>query len=712
RRHESRRRLGVARALADTRVRREGIDRRRQRAVGTRRAAEPVHQDPRHEGRPTGDRGVDLRRHPDKRDAAVLARALPGRRGRVHPRHRAARGGRPEPVRAVCRIGLREPVGRGRSWEGAEHARRTPRHRDRQADVSRLPRAARLGPLASPPQLRGTIAASPVGQHGHEGPQAVRRAVRDGARSPAHDQHHAREDAARRRRPWRRGCDAPAGRRRRRSRARGIRARGRRRRRACRDPPARRRQRLRQVLERPACQPRQQECITQAGRVSTMAEPAQGGRSMSTFDRRLVPAEDWIDPKEWTPPKHGIAPEIRLFGRWWNVLWLGLFAGVFLVISLVGSTWFIETETGKAFVLRYPGTLWQGPAMEAQGFPWGLRWQHYFNLFVMVLIIRSGLSILADHPRLYWNVHCTPGTEWFRFNMPVPTKMPYYTAKDDSVTISRWLGLPGIRHSVGIARWWHFSCALFWILNGVAFVFLLFATDQWQRLVPRTWEIIPNAASIAVQYASLHMPHENGWVRYNALQQLAYFTAVFIVPPLQVLTALAMAPAVGNRLRRFSILLNRQRARSIHFFGLLFFLGFILVHVTMVFVTGFRRNFNHIVMGTDEGNWIGFVWGLVGIGVIALVWIAATWISTHRPRLVQRAGRLIVGRVTLLMEWFSPNSEYKEEEISPFFWPNGTLPKRELWDRLLQKGPQGCTLKVFGKVAHPQEFTVDQLRGI
>jgi hypothetical protein len=32
----------------------------------------------------------------------------------------------------------------------------------------------------------------------------------------------------------------------------------------------------------------------------------------------------------------------------------------------------------------------------------------------MILIIRSGLQILMAHPRLYWNVHCTPGTEWLR----------------------------------------------------------------------------------------------------------------------------------------------------------------------------------------------------------------------------------------------------------------------------------------------------------
>jgi DMSO/TMAO reductase YedYZ molybdopterin-dependent catalytic subunit len=39
-------------------------------------------------------------------------------------------------------------------------------------------------------------------------------------------------------------------------------------------------------------------------------------------------------------------------------------------------------------------------------------------------------------------------------------------------------------------------------------------------------------------------------------------------------------------------------------------------------------------------------------------------------------------------------------------------PKRKLWDRLLQNGPQGCTLKVLGKVAHPKELTIDELRKI
>ena len=66
---------------------------------------------------------------------------------------------------------------------------------------------------------------------------------------------------------------------------------------------------------------------------------------------------------------------------------------------------------------------------------------HYVNLLFMVLLARSGLQILMDHPRLYWNVHCTPGTEWIAFT---PVQVPLdrlYTAKDDARYLTPWIGL-------------------------------------------------------------------------------------------------------------------------------------------------------------------------------------------------------------------------------------------------------------------------------
>ncbi|HXH62995.1 MAG TPA: hypothetical protein VNG95_02360, partial [Gemmatimonadales bacterium] len=50
----------------------------------------------------------------------------------------------------------------------------------------------------------------------------------------------------------------------------------------------------------------------------------------------------------------------------------------------------------------------------AFAFPSWLRITHYVNFLFLTLLIRSGLQVLMEHPRLYWNVHCTPGTEFLR----------------------------------------------------------------------------------------------------------------------------------------------------------------------------------------------------------------------------------------------------------------------------------------------------------
>ena len=55
---------------------------------------EPVHQDSRHQRRPARDRGSHLRRHPDQRHPAVLARAVSGGRRGIPARHRAPHRGR------------------------------------------------------------------------------------------------------------------------------------------------------------------------------------------------------------------------------------------------------------------------------------------------------------------------------------------------------------------------------------------------------------------------------------------------------------------------------------------------------------------------------------------------------------------------------------------------------------------------------------------
>jgi len=389
------------------------------------------------------------------------------------------------------------------------------------------------------------------------------------------------------------------------------------------------------------------------------------------------------------------------------------------VIPLVVA-WLQYLVFGLPGVPASPHTL-PHVASAPHGFPAWLRITHYVNFFFIVLLARSGLSILFDHPRLYWNIHSQPGSAWIRLTPKLIdpktacTVEGYWSARDDSRYAPPWLGLPGFRHTVGLGRHWHFLSALFWVANGLLFVVLLFGSGQWRRLVPMSWSIFSDAWAIQVHYATFHLPVEpDGFFRYNPLQQLAYFGVVFILAPLQILTGLAMSPAIDNHFKWYSRLFgNRQAARSIHFLGLLGFLGFVLVHVTMVVVTGLVRNFNHIVMGTDDLNPVGLIIGLTGIAVIVAACVLANWLTWRHPRLLQATARVLVQGLTgRFLDPLKPRDQFTKDDISPYFWPNGRIPTSDEWRRMAADSFRDYRLRVHGLVENPVELTLDELKAL
>ena len=394
--------------------------------------------------------------------------------------------------------------------------------------------------------------------------------------------------------------------------------------------------------------------------------------------------------------------------RFLNVL---MFASPFMILPVAAA--YIQWA---AFGIPAPpsepvGTL--EVAASVSGFPVWLRVAHYVNFLFLFLLIRSGLQILMDHPRLYWNVHCTPNTEWIRFtSIEVPTDR-VWTAKDDARPLSPWIGLPGYRHTIGMARHWHFISLLFWVGNGAIFVILLFGTGQWRRLVPTSWRILPDAWNVFVHYATFHaFPEMDGFYHYNAMQQLAYFTAVFILAPMSIMTGLSMSPALTNRFPWFPKLPgNRQIGRSLHFLAMCGFVVFIVSHVAMVILTGFVRNMNHIVVGTNDSRPIGLYLGLFGIGVVAAQCAFANWLAWKHPRTVQHAAKAIVTPVMqLFLDHAAPKAEFRREDISPFFWPNGIVPTSDEWKNLVAGGLKDYRLKVAGLVDNPVELSLDDLK--
>ena len=424
----------------------------------------------------------------------------------------------------------------------------------------------------------------------------------------------------------------------------------------------------------------------------------------------LTAADDRVRLSEWLPPQGGIAPRVRIGRHWINLLWALPLGCLLLVLGVAIAQELRDLPAVQQFLPRYPGAPPSAPAVEA-GFPFWLRVQHFLNLLFMAFIIRSGVQVLADHPRLYWKRDCTPGTEWFRFQKAVPSGR-MWTAKDDSVTLPGWLGIPGIRHSIGLARWWHFSFGLLWILNGVVVYALLFWTGQWQRLVPTTWEVFPNAVSTALQYLSLTFPADESWTRYNSLQQLAYFITVFVAAPTSIVTGFLQGPAISNRLGWLGKVLNRQRARTIHFLALWWFLLFILAHVTLVFITGVRTNLNMMFAGVHDSSWSGLAIFVPAIALVAVTWWLASPFTLRHARLVQKVGAAMMWPFNALTEWWDPGSQLTEKDISPYFWPNGTMPRSAEFNALAADGFTGYVLRVGGLVATARSFSYAELKAM
>src|SRR5262249_15222498 len=151
---------------------------------------------------------------------------------------------------------------------------------------------------------------------------------------------------------------------------------------------------------------------------------------------------------------------------------------------------------------------------------------------------------------------------------------------------------------------------------------------------------------------------------------LAYATTVFVAAPMALITGLLQSPAVASKISSGRGILNRQVSRTVHFLVLVYFVGFIAVHVMMVFVTGALVNFNHITRGVNAGGWGGARLFGIGIGIVIVLWVVATPFTLNFPRVVQKVGRGLVGWMMAGMERWRPSAEYSEKDISPFFWVN------------------------------------------
>ncbi|MBT2551746.1 cytochrome b/b6 domain-containing protein [Arthrobacter sp. ISL-5] len=286
------------------------------------------------------------------------------------------------------------------------------------------------------------------------------------------------------------------------------------------------------------------------------------------------------------------SPKVK--NKWSRLAFSIIAALAVLFVLVLAARWLRGMPPVQDFLSTYPGQS-PLPAGAPVGLPAWLGWQHFLNSLLILLIIRSG-----------WQVRTT-------------AKPPAYWTRNNNGMI-RTQGRPA---KISLDLWFHLILDALWVLNGIVFFVLLFATGQWMRLVPTSWDVFPNALSALLQYASLNWPLENGWTNYNSLQLLSYFTTVFIAAPLAILTGLRMSGAWPKKATGLNRVYPIEAARAVHLPVMVYFTAFIIVHVTLVLATGALRNLNHMYAATDDGGWTG-LWVFAGsVALMVGAWCLA-----------------------------------------------------------------------------------------
>jgi methionine sulfoxide reductase catalytic subunit len=346
-------------------------------------------------------------------------------------------------------------------------------------------------------------------------------------------------------------------------------------------------------------------------------------------------------------------------------------------------------------------------------YPLWLRAAHFFNFLFLSLLVRSGIEILSAHPRLYWNDHCTPGSEWLKFTKKRRPTDRLWTASDEETSFSPLLALPG-HDNLGLGRHWHFLADFAWLLTGLIYLVMLFASPEWRRLIPASWQIVPEAGRAMLSYLTFHIVETPG--TYNALQQLSYAAVVFLLAPFSIATGVAMSPAVAGRFPWYiRIFHGRQGARSLHFLALCAFILFFIGHVSLVVLHGFRRGLAVIVLGETHSPHLtrALVLWLSGLTGIVIIHVMTTMCSHRRPRFVQNATQAITDPLRTLFFGHERSAQYyARADISAYFWVNGRAPKEETYLAMVRDHFAHYALDVGGLVEKPLRLTLADLRAM
>ena len=218
-----------------------------------------------------------------------------------------------------------------------------------------------------------------------------------------------------------------------------------------------------------------------------------------------------------------------------------------------------------------------------------VRVTHWITTLAFLALLLTGVEILISHPRFYWgeagNVLTPP-----LFQLPIP-------ASRSTVPTGYPYVLPDQN---GWSRYLHFQSAWALVLTGLLYACYGFVSSHFRRnLLPARGSLTRGAiAGIISRHLRFRpAPPEEAW-SYNVLQRLTYLVVIFILFPVVIWTGLAMSPGVASAIPSVVTFWGgQQSARTIHFFVSILLVLFLLVHVVMVGLAGFRSRVRAMIAG-------------------------------------------------------------------------------------------------------------------
>jgi thiosulfate reductase cytochrome b subunit len=196
--------------------------------------------------------------------------------------------------------------------------------------------------------------------------------------------------------------------------------------------------------------------------------------------------------------------------------------------------------------------------------PRAIRWMHWVNFPLLLLMIWSGLLI-------YWANS---------IYLPIP------------VFLTKLLDVEA-RLAEGMG--WHFFLAWFFAINGFTYVSYLAISGEWRTLWPGKGAL-KNAVLVTLH--DLHLiksepPHTG---KFNAAQRIAY-TSVILIGAGMLVTGLVIYKPVQLHYLTF-LVGGYEAARLEHFVFTLALIAFFFIHVTQVVKAGWN-NFRAMVTGYE-----------------------------------------------------------------------------------------------------------------